>query len=446
MALVVKDRVQETSATTGTGTLTLSGAVTGFQTFSSAIGNTNTTYYTIQGGSEWEVGIGTVGAGTLSRDTVLESSNSGSLVNFSAGSKFVFCTYPAEKSVDSETAQTLTNKTISGANNTITNVSLTTGVTGVLPEANGGTGTSAGNQMFKNRIINGAMQIDQRNAGASQTLSSAYTYTVDRWFTYSFGASCTGQRVASGITGIPNVYQITGAASVTNVQFMQRIEAKNISDCAGSTVTLSAMMSNSLLTSVTWGVYYANAEDNWTSSTLISSGTWTLNSTLTSNNAQISLPANAANGVWIVFTIGAQTSGTWKIGQVQLEKGSTATSFDYRPYGTELALCQRYYELSYSQGTAIATSTIAGSTLGVGGSVNDIAVSGVFKVTKRASPTVTLYSPATGTSGAVRNYNTGADVTSSLVETGDSQFRVYKTSGFTSGSFYGFQWTSSAEL
>jgi hypothetical protein len=102
MALVVKDRVQETSTTTGTGSLTLLGAVTGFQTFSSAIGNTNTTYYTIQNGAEWEVGVGTVSAGALSRDTVLESSNSGSLVNFSAGTKFVFCTYPAERSVSTD--------------------------------------------------------------------------------------------------------------------------------------------------------------------------------------------------------------------------------------------------------------------------------------------------------------------------------------------------------
>lgn len=99
MALIVKDRVRENSSTTGTGTLTLSGAVSGFQTFSSAIGNTNTTYYAIVNNTEWEVGLGTVGAGTLSRDTVLESTNAGSLVNFSAGTKDVFCTYPAEQSV-----------------------------------------------------------------------------------------------------------------------------------------------------------------------------------------------------------------------------------------------------------------------------------------------------------------------------------------------------------
>ena len=100
MALVVKDRVQETSTTTGTGTLTLDGAVTGFQSFS-VIGNANTTYYAIVLGAQFEVGLGTyTSSGTLlSRDTVLESSNSGSLVNFSAGTKNVFVTYPAEEAV-----------------------------------------------------------------------------------------------------------------------------------------------------------------------------------------------------------------------------------------------------------------------------------------------------------------------------------------------------------
>jgi hypothetical protein len=98
MALVVKDRVRENSTTTGTGTFTLSGAVTGFQTFSTAIGNTNTTYYAIVNQGEWEVGLGTVGAGTLSRDTVL-SSSTGSKVDFTSGTKDVFCTYPSVKSV-----------------------------------------------------------------------------------------------------------------------------------------------------------------------------------------------------------------------------------------------------------------------------------------------------------------------------------------------------------
>lgn len=112
MPLVLKDRVKETTTTTGTGTITLAGAVSGYQSFS-VIGNANTTYYTIVDAStgSWEVGIGTyTSAGTtLSRDTVLESSNSGSLVNFGAGTKEVFVTYPAERA--STSTLTITNLT-----------------------------------------------------------------------------------------------------------------------------------------------------------------------------------------------------------------------------------------------------------------------------------------------------------------------------------------------
>lgn len=98
MALVLADRVQETCSSPGTGTVSLLGAVTGFQTFLAAIGSGNTCYYTIadQSGGNWEVGIGTVGSGTLARTTVLSSSNSGSLTNFSSGTQNVFVTYPAE--------------------------------------------------------------------------------------------------------------------------------------------------------------------------------------------------------------------------------------------------------------------------------------------------------------------------------------------------------------
>jgi hypothetical protein len=122
MALVLADRVKETTTTTGTGTVTLLGAVTGFQSFA-AIGNGNITYYTIAGqtGSEWEVGIGTYTSSgtTLARTTVLSSSNSGSLVNFSAGTKDVFCTYPSSKSVTGSQGYAENDATIS-ANQTIT--------------------------------------------------------------------------------------------------------------------------------------------------------------------------------------------------------------------------------------------------------------------------------------------------------------------------------------
>jgi hypothetical protein len=114
MPLNLADRVRDTTTTTGTGTVTLSGtAPTGYQNFS-VIGNGNTTYYTINAGSQWEVGIGTYSSTgpTLSRDTVLASSNGNALVNFTAGIKDVFVTYPAGKSVTTDGVETLTNKTL----------------------------------------------------------------------------------------------------------------------------------------------------------------------------------------------------------------------------------------------------------------------------------------------------------------------------------------------
>ena len=211
---------------------------------------------------------------------------------------------------------------------------------------------SASNFGFKNRIINGQMQIAQRATSATittgSTIAAGYS-TVDRFYVYCTGANVTAAQVAgSGAT--KNRLQITGAASVTAVGIGQRIEQLNSYDMAGSTATLSLDISNSLLTTVTWTAYYANTADTFgtlasPTRTQIATGTFTVTSTLTRYSTQISIPAAATTGIEVVLTVGAQTSGTWVVGNIQLEKGSTATSFDYRPYGTELQLCQRYYYL-----------------------------------------------------------------------------------------------------
>lgn len=125
MALIVKDRVRETTTSTGTGSVVLAGAATGYQAFS-VIGNGNTTYYTIAGGSEWEVGIGTYNSSsnTLARTTVFSSSNGGSLVNFSAGTKDVFVTYPSERAIYTDGAGT---QIVAGGNLPVTNLNSGTG-------------------------------------------------------------------------------------------------------------------------------------------------------------------------------------------------------------------------------------------------------------------------------------------------------------------------------
>ena len=148
---------------------------------------------------------------------------------------------------------------------------------------------------------------------------------------------------------------------------------------------------------MTWTAYYATTADTFgtlasPTRTQISTGTFTVTSTLTNYSTNISIPAAATTGVEIVFTVGAQISGTWVIGNIQLEKGSTATSFDYRPYGTELALCQRYY---YKQ-QATSTISIFGSGFNNSTTVGVYNVN--FPVTLRTDPS------ALEQSGTAANY------------------------------------------
>ena len=179
MALILKDRVQETSTTTGTGTLTLAGAVTQFQTFSAAIGNGNTTYYTIYnaGGSDWEVGIGTVGAGTLSRDTVLASSNAGAAVSFT-GTLYVFCDYPATKAVYQDAIGTTTVGQLA--------TSATSSTTPVL-SYNASNSNYAGGATVAGTYLQTVLQNKSGTAGASTNFAVSNDLGTDSTYYGEFG-------------------------------------------------------------------------------------------------------------------------------------------------------------------------------------------------------------------------------------------------------------------
>jgi hypothetical protein len=253
---------------------------------------------------------------------------------------------------------------------------------------------------FKNRFINGQMQVAQRATSATvtagttvPTASTGYP-CVDRFFVYSVGANVTAAQVA-GSGANRNNLQVTGAASVTAVGIGQRIEVLNSYDLAGSTCTLSVNISNSLLTTVTWTASYATTADTFgtigtPTKTQIATGTFTVTSTLTNYSAQISVPAAATTGIEILFTVGAQTSGTWVIGNAQLEKSSVATTFDYRPYTTELQLCQRYLP-AYKSSTT--TDFLPGA--GFVGSATIASISIPLPVTPRTYPTGILGSSST---------------------------------------------------
>lgn len=291
---------------------------------------------------------------------------------------------------------------------------------------------------FKNRIINGNMGIWQRATSATitagSTIAAGYS-TVDRFYVYCTGANVTAARVAgSGATQYR--MQITGAASVTGIGIGQRIEQANSYDMAGTTATLSVDLANSLLTTVTWTAFYANTADTFgtlasPTRTQIATGTFTVNSTVTRYSATINIPAAATTGIEVVFTVGAQISGTWTIGNVQLEEGAIATAFDYRPYSTELQLAQRYYER--------IDNVLASCTNG--GLSNSYASYLKFTVTKRATPVVTIYSSANlgGTAGSATWYppNTGtvAAITTEATTTDTYMFSRAATSTYTLVSY-----------
>jgi len=297
-----------------------------------------------------------------------------------------------------------------------------------------------------NRIINGAMQIWQR--GTSFSTPSSGAYTADRMYVGWAGAApATIARVA-GSNGFKYALRVTGAASNTTLTVGQKIESVNIADLASKTVTLSVVLLASTNQTFTWAAFYANAADDFSGVTQISTGTWSVTTSAATYSANISLPSQAANGVQIQIypnAAGAFTSGTFDMTGFQVEQGSVATPFERRLYGQELTLCQRYYEMSIAQGTT-GYNTMAGGTNAIGGSTNDLAVTTVYKATKRASPTVVPYSSSTGTANAVRDQIAGADVTSVSTEGNDTGFRVYKTSAFTVGRFYSYSWNASAEL
>jgi hypothetical protein len=243
MALVVKDRVQEVTTTTGTGTLTLGGAVLGFQTFA-VIGNGNTTYYAIADSvtGDYEVGIGTYTSSgtTLSRTTVLESSNSGSLVNFAAGSKSVFCTYPAERAVYLDSAGSavtlLDIGTLGASTANITTANITSGTISTTPVNN----TDIVNKQYAANASN----ITTGTLGTSR-LSGSYTGITGT------GALAAGS-LATGFTAVSAPLGGTGQSSYAVGDLLYADTTTSLAKLADVAVG-NALISGGISSAPSWG-------------------------------------------------------------------------------------------------------------------------------------------------------------------------------------------------
>ena len=384
--------------------------------------------------------------------------------------------------------------TLPSANGTMLTTASSTGISGsaissgTVAEAYGGTGTSVGYNGFKNRIINGAMVIDQRNAGASVTPANG-AYTLDRWqYEASQASKFTVQQNAASVTppaGYKNYLGMTVASAVSvgaGDYFIleQRLEGLNVYDLAwgtasASSVTLSFWVRSSLTGTFSGGLansdysrayvfsYSISAANTWEQKSITiagdTTGTW-----LTTNGIGIQLrfslgagsTYSASAGSWgttVAWNVtGGQsvvgTSGaTFYITGVQLEKGSTATSFDYRPYGTEFSLCQRYFQKSYNQSVVpgTASTTVGQIAILANNSTFGEFLQMRFPVTMRASPTMVTFNPSSGTSGSIRNNTASTNVTASINNSAESGLSNLD-SALTSGSVFTLQYTASAEL
>ena len=355
---------------------------------------------------------------------------------------------------------------------------------------------------FKSKIINGQMVIDQRNAGASVSAVDG-AFQLDRWKTTSYdGSAQTGKftvqqtpsatetgyatRVAAGFTSYLAATSSATTSLGSSAQYViaQNIEGLNILDLAwgtasAKTVTLSFYAYSSL--TGTFGGSVSNSAANrsypftysipvantWTQISVTiagdTSGTW-----LTTNGIGLRLNFSMGSGTTVSGTAGAWagaqytsatgatsvvgTNGaTFYITGVQLEKGSTATSFDYRPYTTELNLCQRYFSTTYNTGVAVGAASNAGgivhvmdATMSYGGLCWNLPTK------MRATPTTVSYSPDSGASGKFYTNSGAGDVsanTGSPVYVGMSalSYNVANVS-VTQNSFIVAHFTADAEL
>lgn len=327
-----------------------------------------------------------------------------------------------------------------------------------------------GNLGFRNRIINGAMVIDQRNSGASVTPTNGQ-YTLDRWGAYAFGfatSKFTVQQSTTAPTGFKNSLQVTSTsaysvASGDITAVYQIIEGYNAADlgfgaAGAATITISFWVRSSL--TGTFGGAIKNGGSNRAypfSYTISSANTWEQKSVTIAGDTTGTWLTTNGQGLFVIFGLGvgstySGTAGawassdlysatgatsvvgtngaTWFVTGVQLEKGSTATLFDYRPYGTEFNLCSRYYYKSSQYSTY--------SPVGVGRAWSSTNGNAPFYLPTpmRSNPTVTYSSLSdfdivtAGSPTAIQNDGAGPN---------NVKIGWAKSTGVTSGNLYQFE-------
>ena len=352
----------------------------------------------------------------------------------------------------------------------------------------------AGNaSIMKNRIINGAMVIDQRNAGASVSLitGGGNGYPTDRWYSEN---STSGTATVQQVTDAPSGFSFSAKWTVTGVAsslistdsafFQQKIEGFNTADLMYGTATaLTTTVSFWVKSSVTgtFGGAFANSAYNRAYSftyTINSANTWEQKSiTVVGDTSGTWVGATNGIGLKVAFALAAgsargSTAGSWGafvgigatggtnlmatngatfyITGVQLEVGSSATGFEYVNYQTSLANCQRYYEKSFNQSTAPANN-LGSNTGECLAAVNTTVGNGytgafAFRVSKRTSPTITLYNRSNASNDWAWYIAAGTITNGGQIATSGENYFSMQLNGGTTSTIAAGHFTASAEL
>ena len=247
-------------------------------------------------------------------------------------------------------------------------------------------GSEIGPFAFRNKIINGNMIISQRNGETATTQPlGSNAYSLDRWGSYQTGSTVTHQKLDTTLTGQGNLLRVTGNTGNTLFQVYQKIEGVNTRRSIDQ-FTLSFWAASSNLTNINVVVNYNSSgttnlwnSNSYAAESFVLDRDINITSTMTRYSVTFNGNINMFRGIQVTFGNRALGAGqTFDITGVQLEEGSFATPFEQRPIGTELALCQRYYE----------TGRDYTSRFGSDGYTNEFFVS--FKATKRATPNMTF--------------------------------------------------------
>ena len=372
MALVLKDRVKETTTTTGTGTVTLAGAVSGFQSFS-VIGNGNTTYYAIvdQATGAWEVGLGTYTATgtTLARTTILESSNAGAAVNFGAGSKEVFVTYPGEKALDTDTAAS----TYQPLDGDLTAIAALAGTSGFLKKTAANTySLDTSTYLTGNQTI--TLSGDVTGSGTTSisvtVVDDSHNHIIANVDGLQTALDAKAPLASPALTGTPTAPTATTGTNTTQIATTAFVNAEIANDAPAKDGTGATG---------TWNISISGNAATATSATTATTAT---------NATNVTLTTSATSSAFKVPFANTTVSTTGNYGLLQ----DSAAEFTYNPSTNTLTVGTFSGALSGNATTA--------TTLQTARTINGVSFNGSANITVTASTTnaLTLGSYLTGTS------------------------------------------------